>query len=216
MKKDSLLKLQIAILTAILFFSNNLVFADNHAPTEKSIAIAYNTPFSYALDNNVSWEINDNNGGLINSGIGNISQTFNTPGSYTIAIHNNNTEEEHSSLPDKINISVSPNKIIFDLSSIQFSQDIVGGQSANGITVSIKANFSSFDNSPVIYNQELSVFGVGSTISGKIKNNPTTLNQGANILVFILDGQATTGNNIQLNFTDFNGEVQPFTLTPKI
>lgn len=63
-------------------------------PPEKSIAIAYNTPFSYALDNNVSWEINDNNGGLINSGIGNISQTFNTPGSYTIAIHNNNTEEE--------------------------------------------------------------------------------------------------------------------------
>lgn len=55
------------------------------------------------------------------------------------------------------------------MSSIQFSQDIVGGQSANGITVSIKANFSSFDNSPVIYNQELSVFGVGSTISGKIK-----------------------------------------------
>lgn len=79
MKKDSLLKLQIAILTAILFLATIWYLQTIMHPQKKSIAIAYNTPFSYALDNNVSWEINDNNGGLINSGIGNISQTFNTP-----------------------------------------------------------------------------------------------------------------------------------------
>ena len=73
--------------------------------------------------------------------------------------------------------------------------------------------YSSFDNKTSKYNGSFKTFGVGSTITGKLKNGEATLKQGTNTLEFVLDGQATKGNNIQLNFVDVNGLVQPYGLT---
>lgn len=187
---------------------------------EESLVISFNSPFSYTLPENISWELKDENGSLILSNKGEISgHVFSKPGSYTLYIHeerNHDTNScEHAHFPERVRIEVKPVKLYFDFSTIQFSKEITGNQPANGITVKVNVNFTSYDNSTAVYNQGLTSFGVGSTVSGKLKNGETILKPGANTLEFILEGQAEAGNNIQLNFTDFNGEVQPYTLTPK-
>jgi len=194
---------------------------EHSSPQEKKVVLAYNSPFSYTLPENIGWELKDGNESLILSSRGEINgHVFSKPGNYTLHIHediNHDTNScEHAHFPERIKIEVKPVKVDFDFSTIRFSKDIPGGQPANGITISVKVSFSSYDNSPMAYNLGLTSFGVGSTVNGKLKNGEVILKPGVNTLEFILDGQAEAGNNIQLNFTDFNGEVQPYTLTPKI
>lgn len=188
---------------------------------EQNVVLAFNSPFSYTLPENVSWELKDENESLILSSKGDINgHVFSKPGSYTLHIHEDRNHDtnacEHAHFPERVKIEVKPVKLDFDFSTIRFSKDITGGQPANGITISVKVNYSSYDNSTSVYNQGLTSFGVGSTVSGKLKNGEATLKPGVNTLEFVLEGQAEAGNNIQLNFTDFIGEVQPYTLTPKI
>lgn len=187
---------------------------------EENLVLSFSSPFSYTLGENVSWELKDESGSVLLSGKGDVSgYVFSKPGSYTLDIHEVRDHDpnscEHVHFPEKLNIKVKPAKVDFDFSTIQFSKDVPGGQPANGIIISVTVNYSSYDNSTAIYKEGVTSFGVGSTVSGKLKNGEATLKPGANTLEFVLEGQAEAGNNIQLNFTDFNGEVQPYTLTPK-
>lgn len=214
-------RLQYVFAVLLMVLSGSPLFAQDNSQREENLVVVFNSPFSYTLGENVSWELKDGNGSLILSSTGNVSgHVFSTPGSYTLHIHEDSDHDtgscEHAHYPEKVNISVSPVKLEFDFSTIQFSKDITGGQPANGITVRVDVNYSSYDNSTAVYNQGFGSFGVGSTITGKLKNNETLLTPGVNTIEFVLEGQAETGNNIQLNFTDFNGEVQPYTLTPKM
>lgn len=188
---------------------------------EEKRVVDFSSPFSYALGENVSWELKDENGSLILGKKGDVSPyVFSKPGNYTLYIHEEINHDpgtcDHTHFPEKVTIEVRPVKVDFDFSTIRFSQEITGDRPANGITVSVNVNYTSYDNSTAVYNQGFGSFGVGSTITGKVKNGETTLKPGVNTLEFVLEGQAEAGNNIQLNFMDFNGEVQPYTLTPKI
>jgi len=221
MKQNISFRLPMVFTVLMLLFSGNLLFAQSKDIAEnnweENISVAYNTPFSYTLDNDVNWELK-NNGKLIQKGTGNIdNQIFSKPGTYTLYIKENHSHTpnscDHTHFPSKLNIKVSPMKMVFDLSSVKFSENITGGRSAKGITVTVNADYSSFDNKISKYNGSFKTFGVGSTITGKLKSGETTLKQGTNTLEFVLDGQATKGNNIQLNFVDVNGLVQPYGLT---
>lgn len=196
-------------------------FAKYTSPQEENLLVSFNSPFSYTLSENVNWELKDESGLLILSSKGNVSgHVFSKPGTYTLYIHEDRNHDtntcDHTHFPEKLTIEVIPVKVDFDFSTIRFSKEITGGQPAHGITVSVNVNFSSYDNSTAVYGQGFTSFGVGSTIAGKLKNEEIILKPGVNTLEFVLEGQAEAGNNIQLNFTDFNGEVQPYTLTPKI
>lgn len=201
--------------------SGPAMFVQHNSPQEEDVVVAFNSPFSYPLPENVSWELKDENGLLILGSNGNISgHVFSKPGSYTLHIHEERNHDtnacDHTHFPEKVIIEVKPVRVDFDFSTIKFSKEITGNQPSNGITISVNVNFKSYDNSTAVYNQGLTSFGVGSTITGKLKNEEVILKPGVNTLEFILEGQAEAGNNIQLNFTDFNREVQPYTLTPKI
>lgn len=201
--------------------SGPYMLIQQNSQQEQNLVVAYGSPFSYTLGENITWELKDESGSLVVSSKGNVSgHVFNKPGSYTLFIHEDRNHDtntcDHTHFPEKLTIEVRPVKVAFDFSTIRFSKEITGGQPANGITVSVNVNFSSYDNSTAVYNQGLTSFGVGSTVSGKLKNGESILKPGVNTLEFVLEGQTEAGNNIQLNFVDFNGEVQPYTLTPKI
>lgn len=213
-------RLQWVFAILMIFLSGFPVFAQENGQQEERQVLAFSSPFSYALGENVNWELKDENGSLILSGQGDLSRhVFGKPGNYTLHIHEDRDHDtgscEHAHFPEKVKIIVKPAKVDFDFSTIRFSKDITGGQSANGIIVSVNVNYSSYDNSTAVYNQGFGSFGVGSTLTGKLKSQETVLKPGVNTIEFILEGQAEEGNAIQLNFTDFNGEVQPYTLTPK-
>ncbi len=216
---SGIIGLRYLLVVFVLSLSSNFLLAQNKGLVE-NIVIAYDTPFSYALNEEVSWDLQGTDGVATSSGMGNINEAFSKPGIYTIHINENHAHSsnscDHSHGPEKLSITVTSEKVKFDFSSIHFSQEIRGGYAANGIVLSINAIYTSYDNTPGVYNQDITSFGVGSTISGKLKNGAVTMNPGNNIIEFVLDGQSSRGDNVQLNFTDFLGEVQPYSLTPKL
>jgi len=186
----------------------------------KQIMVSYGSPFSFSLGDNVTWEIKDEGGIVIFNGQGNVLVPgFEVPGHYKMTIHDNHTHDpglcEHDHYPAEVDIEVKSAKLVFDLNTIKFSNEIRGNQSLNGIHLSVDVNFESYNGSIVKYDYGITSFGVGSSISGTLKSGEVMLTPGKNRLEFVLEGSAESGNNIQLNFVDLNGEVQPFILTPK-
>jgi len=82
--------------------------------------------------------------------------------------------------------------------------------------VTVNVDFDSYDKQVASYNRDFLTAGVGTTITGKLKNGEITLKPGKNTLEFVLDGIATTGNYIMIDFIDINGVVQSYGLTQKI
>lgn len=217
-------RLQYLIAILMIFISiDGLIGQINNRLEARAEVIGYNEPFSFALPEVISWELKNESGSVMKNGEGELKDfIFNKPGNYKLMISENKNHNatgcEHAHYPEEIEIEVKPIKLNFDFNTIQFSEDIVGGKTLSGSIVKINANFSTYDNSVTEYkyNQGFTTFGVGSTITGKLKNGEISLIPGVNTLEFELDGAAEQGNNIQINFVDFNGEVQPYSLTPKM
>lgn|SRR5690606_2548869 len=200
--------------TALILNSSSIA-AQHNTPIEQDVLVPYNTAFSYDLANSTSWELTTSTGQVLKNGTGSIeNEVFNEPGNYVLqihAIHNPNSCDDAT--PEKLNIKATAMKMEFDFSSVKFSKNIKGGQSAKEIVVSVNAMYSSYENSATTYTNGFKTAGVGTSVTGKLKNGPVTLEQGVNTLEFVLDGHATTGNYIMLDFVDINGDVQSYGLT---
>ena len=211
-------KLQFAFAVLMMLFSGNLLTAQighSHERWEVDAKISYLTPFSYTMTDNIYWDLKNEQNDVILSGTGNLSDyTFDEPGRYTLNIKKNGNED--SNIPDKLNITVSPMKMVFDMSSVIISPSIIGGHSTNGTTLTVNVDFISYDGKSAVYNQGFTSSGIDTNITGNLKNNPVTINQGKNVLVFELQGQASSGNYISFHFNDINDEIQSYDITYKI
>ncbi len=216
--------LRFSFVALMTLFSANQIFAQNKQTEnkwEENFVVAYESAFSYSLNSDVSWELKESKGKTINQGTGDIvNQIFKKPGNYTLFIKENHSHNpnscDHAHFPTQVNIVVSPVKMVFDKTSVKFSENIIGGKSTKGITMSVNVVLSSYDNSITVYQQDFATSGVGTSITGKLKNGEAILKQGINTLEFLLDGQAEKGNYIMIDFIDINGKVQPYGLTQKI
>ena len=211
-------KLQFAFAILMMLFSGNVLTAQSghsHELWEAEAKISYLTPFSYTMTDNVYWDLKNEQNDVIRSGSGNLSDyIFDEPGKYTLNIKKN--ASENSNIPDKLNISVSPMKMVFDMSSVNISPSIIGGHSTNGTTLTVNVDFKSYDGKSAVYNQGFISSGIDTNITGKLKNSPVTINQGKNVLVFKLQGQASSGNYISFHLKDINDEIQSYDITSKI
>ncbi len=211
-------KLQFAFAVLMMLFSGNLLIAQNghsHEQWQAEAKISYLTPFSYTMKDNVYWDLKNEQNNVIRSGNGSLSDyTFDEPGKYTLNIKKSANVE--SNIPDKLNIKVSPMKMVFDMSSVTISPSITGGHSTDGSTLTVNVDFKSYDGKSVVYNKGFISSGIDTNITGKLKNSPVTLNQGKNVLVFKLQGQALSGNYISFHFKDINDEIQSYDLTNQI
>ncbi|MGC4128487.1 MAG: hypothetical protein QM564_02775 [Bergeyella sp.] len=183
---------------------------------EENLTVAYDTPFSYTLDEDVTWELRNGEKSVIKGKGGVENYVFRKPGNYTLYIEEHKVHNpngcNHAHFPAKLNITVSPMKMVFDFSTVKFSKNITAGKSAKGITLAIDADYVSYDGKTARYTNGFGTFGVGSTIAGTVKNGEKTLHPGRNTLEFLLDGQAEKGNPVQMNFVDINGLVQSYGL----
>ncbi|MCZ2099903.1 MAG: hypothetical protein LC107_00005 [Chitinophagales bacterium] len=203
----------------MLFSLNPMIGQDRTPEGALDVVVSYNTPFSYNLGEDISWELKDENGFILANKKGDLdSYVFSKPGRYALEIiyDQNQNDIEHGYFPEKLIIVVKPIKLDFDFSTISFSRDIKAGQMCDDIIVKVAANFSSYNGESMPYNQGFTSFGVGSTISGQVRGEEVMLKPGSNMIEFLLKGQVEEKNSVQLNFLDFSGEVQPYTLTPKI
>lgn len=208
----------------MLLLSVSTVFAQHNENTnnkrEESVILSYGVPFSYSLDTYTGWDIKNNAGGVLSSGSGNINEVFSKPGNYVLYIHEKHNDDsksscDHDQYPSKVTIKVSPSKMVFDFSSLEFSKKIIGGQSTEGIIVTVNAMYSSYDNTSAVYDYGFTTAGVGTSLSGRLNNGKVLLKNGVNKLEFSLEGLTTKGNNIMIEFKDINDQVQPYTLIEK-
>ena len=212
--------LQYAFTALMVFLCSSHFYAQenhSHDKWEKNIEIAYNTPFSYTLDKTIQWQMHNNQEKIIEEGVGNINDfIFTTPGNYEIDIKKNEISEEHGNVPNRLNIKVFPYKMEYIVPSVQFSKNIVGGQSTQTITVKANVNFSSYDDKSAVFDKELKCSGIDCTIIGKLKNGPVTLQQGINALEFQLQGKALPNSYISFYLININDEIQPYDITHQI
>ena len=211
-------KLQFAFAVLMMIFCGNLLTAQighSHERYEAEAKISYLTPFSYTMTDNTYWDLKNEQNDVILSGNGILSDyIFVEPGKYTLNIKKNASVD--SNIPDKLNITVSPMKMVFDMSSVIISPSIIGGRSTNGTTLTVNVDFISYDGKSAVYNQGFISSGIDTNITGKLKNSPVTISQGKNMLVFELQDQASSGNYISFHFKDINDEIQSYDLTYKI
>lgn len=175
------------------------------------------------VSNQVTWSITNMDGNeVVASGSGDTltKYVFEIPGMYQVAINENLVHDpntcNHNHFPEKLFVTVSPLKMDFDFSTVKLSRNIVGGQPTNGTTLSVDVRFSSYDNSSAVYDKAFRTAGVRTSVAGKLKNEKATLRQGVNTLEFLLEGQASKGTYIMIDFIDINGVLQSYSLTNKI
>ena len=191
-------------------------------PVEQQV-IAFGDSFSYQLDENTSWSITRvNENAVLKSGLGSISNfNFTELGTFNIeiveAVNHNQGECNHPHFPKKVIVTVSPLKMKFDFSSMKYSNEILGGQSQDGNTLTIDVDFSNVNNESVEFTAgELTTAGVGTSIKGKLVNEKIILRPGINHLVYKLTGSATSQTYIMFDFNDINNQVVSYYNQTKI
>lgn len=225
MKHKHFLKKIFSITCFAMFFSN--ASAENfHGVHEERMQIAFGDrieDFGGEISNQVTWTVfytNENKQIASGRGTALTRVVYEKPGTYLVEINENLAYDpntcNHNHLPEKLIVEVSPLKMEFDFKSVKISRNIIGGQSVSGTALSVEVYFSTYDNSDAVYAQSFTTAGVGTSVAGKLKNGQATLQQGINILEFQLEGQATRGTYIMIDFIDINGVTQSYSLANKI
>lgn len=175
------------------------------------------------IENSIFWTISNidsnNKSSLIGNEINNY--IFETPGTYQITFNENKTilegECNHTIFPELMIIKVSPYKMDFDFSTIQFSKKLEAGAPIENCQLTIAVYLKSFTNDKVIFpNGKFVSAGIDTTIEGQLLNNGFTLLPGVNKLVYQLKGNAKAGNLIMFDFFDINGQVQSYYYPTKL
>lgn len=187
---------------------------------DEKIIISYAQPFTYSLNENTSWLIvSATNQKTISSGTGSINEfKFKQPGNYVVEITDKTTHNindcNHAHFPARLNVEVSNMEMTFDFNSIRFSQEIIGGQDAQNIELSVNVNYNHFENKTTEFSNQIISAGVNAKIVGTSKS--VQLVPGTNKIVYQLKGSAAKNTYIMFDFIDVNGQTQTYYLTTKL
>lgn len=199
------------------------VFAGYAKTEDQHVVLAFGKTFNYDFTNNTTWNLSEvTSGGLLKSGKGPIRNLlFETPGVYQLhVLEEVNHDPEtcnHPQYPENITITVSPFRLDFDFSTLRFSNEIVGGQSVEGTTLSVDVFFEAIENDSVAYEvASLKSSGVRTSIIGEPLHKQVVLKPGVNTLVYGLSGQAHSNTYIMFDFVDINGQPQVYNYSQKI
>jgi len=175
------------------------------------------------IENSIVWTVSSNDSNKKSSLIGNEinNYIFESPGTYKITFNENKAikdgECNHTVFPEVMLIKVSPYKMDFDFSTIQFSTKLEAGAPIENCLLTVDVHLKSFSNEKVAFqNGKFVSAGIDTTIEGQLLNNAFTLNPGINKLVYQLKGVAKSGNFIMLDFFDINGQVQSYYYPTKL
>lgn len=143
---------------------------------------------------------------------------FEKPGTYTITYTENvvHTENkcEHDALPPELTVVVSPAKMTFDFSAIQFSTPLRVGTISG--TVSVPVHVELYQHQPISFSlQEVHSAGVAANIVATPVQRPITLQEGTTTLTYNLSGVVELPTYVMLDFVGYNGNIQSYNC-PKI
>jgi hypothetical protein len=173
------------------------------------------------LEDNVTWEIRDKvTNTLIYSGSGNtlMDYVFNDPGNYIINLdqhlNNNPNSCDHGTLPDIIDLMVSPVRMTYKCNEITFSSPIVVGVQTNGIILTVNVNVALNGISDYNFNvPQARTSGTDTEIVATPVQTQITLTPGINQLQYVLSGKVNRPSYVIFDFIDSNGKIQDYTYT---
>jgi hypothetical protein len=175
------------------------------------------------IENSVTWTISNNTEGVYVRLTGNQinDYIFDKPGIYEIIFSENKKYSldacSHEQFPDKLLIKVSDVAMIYDFSTLQFKEELVGGVRLQNTEISVNVFFKSYKNEKATFSKgKIISAGIGTTIIGSMLNDATTLSPGINEIRYQLNGMATSGTYIMFDFYDINGQVQSYTYPTKL
>lgn len=113
---------------------------------------------------------------------------------------------DHYHMPPSISLQVAAEKIEYLCETMKTSRPIVGGQSTEGITLSVMVNVT---GNKVKIPEILRSLGIETTIVGELDAAQKTLQAGIHTLVYHLSGQGKQGTYIQFDFEDTNNYMTP-------
>lgn len=163
---------------------------------------------------NLVIQISDDKGNIVNklNVIEFTNYTMSNPGKYDIHVHSDHIDnfddnQCNHDLHDKdFKIIVLPYRLIFDLSAIQFSTNLVGGVDMQNSSLTLPIEFSSASNEAMkLSDFRLIGSGVNNTIAGTLSEKEMILNPGSNLLTFHLSGSVQTGTYVMFDFLDPTG-----------
>ncbi len=174
------------------------------------------------IENSIVWTIYNNDSNIKSLIYGNEinNYTFETPGTYKITFNESKTiiddECNHDSFPEVLLIKVSPYKMDFDFSTIQYSKKLEPGTNLENCLLTIDVHLKSFANDKVTFpNGKFVSAGIGTTINGKLLNE-VVLKPGTNNLTYKISGSATKHTHIMFDFFDINNQVQSYYFQTKL
>ena len=204
--------------------SKTFIQEDNYTLTQEPFkTISFGEKINFGkIENSIFWTISNMDSNKKSSLIGNEINNFifETPGTYQITFNENKTilegECNHTDFPEVMLIKVSPYKMDFDFSTIQFSTKLEAGAPIENCLVTIDVHLKSFSNDKVAFpNGKFVSSGIGTTINGQLLNE-VILKPGNNKVTYKLSGSATKDTYIMLDFFDINEQVQSYYYPTKL
>ena len=163
---------------------------------------------------NLVIQISDDKGNIVNklNATEFSKYTISNPGKYNVHVHSDHNinfddNQCNHDLHDKdYTVNVLPYRLIFDMSSIQFSRNLIGGVDMQNSTLTIPVQFLSASNQSMkLSDFKLFGSGVNNTIVGTLSEKEMILNPGVNLLTFHLSGSVQTGTYVMFDFLDPTG-----------
>lgn len=168
------------------------------------------------------WVLTSPDGKTLNSqGAALFTYKFDQVGTYTIAFtripqpkheHDGHTCD-HYHMPASISVQVSAEKIAYLCETLKTSKPLVGGQSTEGITLSITVNIT---GNNVKIPETIVSAGVETNIVGKLDPSQKIVQAGTHTLVYHLSGKGLKGTYIQFDFEDSNQYFTPCPFTTQL
>ncbi len=203
--------------------SSNKTYTPAGMVINDSKVLSYGDNFSYDLQANSTWVIkNTSNQAILGSGKGSISNfNFQIPGDYLVevseVISHKQGECDHGHDPSLISIYVSPHKMSFDFSTIQFIEPIIGGKVYTDLQISIEVTYQNyFDQKVNFTSSTVKSAGIQTTFEGILDVNRQNLISGVNNFRYTVSGQATKDTYIMFDFIDINNQVESYSYPTKI
>ncbi len=172
-------------------------------------------------DNLVTWEIKEKvSGDVISSGNGATlhDYMFATAGNYVVTLDHHLSYDpnscNHGSLPDMIEVMVSPISAKFNFGTISFSSPIQDSILTDGIQVTVDIDVALQGMSSYNYLiPTVRTNGTDTEIVAIPMQSEVSLVEGINTLNFVLSGLVTRPSYIVFDFVDPNGKIQDYTYT---
>lgn len=115
----------------------------------------------------------------------------------------------HPSVPARVEVMVSANKIKFLLEELRFEHPLIGGVDQKGNTLYLPAIVSTYDGKAFYFaNNIMRTAGVDANVTGILAKNQTYLKPGKHMLEYHLQGSVRKDSYIMIDLADAMGNIQ--------